>query len=62
MDDNPETWFQSIDAVKVCDVPPALGHVTALKVKNGRLIAETASGTPMIVPAAISPDDVEGTK
>ena len=34
----------------VCEVPPELGQVTGMRVKNGRVIAETESGTPMLVP------------
>lgn len=34
----------------LCTLPAALGAVTRLRNVNGRVIAETASGIPMIVP------------
>lgn len=34
----------------VCAVPPVLGAVTKLSIRDGRVIAETESGIPMIVP------------
>ena len=34
----------------LCEVPPALGGVVALVERRGKLIAETESGTPFIVP------------
>lgn len=34
----------------VCELPSALGDVTKLIVKNDRLVAETQSGIPFIVP------------
>jgi hypothetical protein len=34
----------------VCEIPDDLGRVTNLKLKNGKVIAETESGTPFIVP------------
>jgi hypothetical protein len=37
-------------ATYVFDVPKALGRVTGLKQQNGKVIAETESGTQMIVP------------
>jgi hypothetical protein len=34
----------------VCEVPEALGRITNLREQGGRIIADTESGTPMIVP------------
>lgn len=34
----------------LCAVPADLGAVTRLKTIHGRVVAETASGIPMIVP------------
>jgi len=34
----------------VCEIPKELGRVTALKQKNGRIIAETESRNKMIIP------------
>lgn len=34
----------------VCEVPSSLGRVTKLRIKGGKVIAETESGTQMIVP------------
>lgn len=34
----------------ICAVHPALGRVTSMGVRNGRVVAATESGIPMIVP------------
>lgn len=39
-----------LDAEFICEVPPELGRVTKLRIKGGRVVAETESGTRMIVP------------
>ena len=38
------------DAVCVCKLPNELGRITKLSVKNGKVLAETESGIPFIVP------------
>lgn len=32
------------------DVPPALGKITGLRIQSGKLLADTESGTPMVIP------------
>ncbi len=50
-DDDKDANVWRIDGtVFVCEVPPALGRVTKLSLKGGKVVAETESGTPMIVP------------
>lgn len=49
MADDPLIWKLK-EATYVCDVPKELGRVTKLSVRNGRVVAETASGTQMIIP------------
>lgn len=34
----------------VCEVPPQLGQPTKLLVRRGRVVCETESGVPLIVP------------
>jgi hypothetical protein len=43
-------WPIADDPVYVCTLPDPLGRVTKLSVRNGRVVAETESGTPFIVP------------
>jgi len=49
VDDDPLVW-EPKDATYICEVPKELGRVTKLSVRNGKVVAETASGTQMIVP------------
>jgi hypothetical protein len=41
--------FSHKGAALVCNVPAPLGRVTALTVRNGKLVAKTESGISMIV-------------
>lgn len=46
-----DTHVQAVRGAKfICEVPMTLGQVTALTQRNGKLVAETESGTPFIVP------------
>lgn len=42
-------------AVFVCEVPSALGRVTKLEQRNGKVVASTESGIEFIVPT-VKPD------
>lgn len=54
----PLSWAPS-GATYVCDVPPNLGCVTALRVQEGKVVASTESGIEMIVPVGASGADDE---
>ena len=43
-------WKPIKGATFVCTLPAALGAVTKLEVKNGKVVATTSSGVPFIVP------------
>lgn len=44
-------WYPTRPATQfICNVPAELGLVTRLQVRNGKVVAQTASGIEMIVP------------
>lgn len=51
-----EEWTEISGGQVWCEVPAALGAITAMRIENGRLICDTESGIPFIV-AAPSPQE-----
>ena len=51
IDEEPGRMVRRPGMTFVCEVPGPLGRVTKLSVKGGKLVAETESGVPLIVPA-----------
>lgn len=52
----------TVRAAYCCDVPAELGAVTDLDVSHGRVIAQTASGVPMILPVYQHREAWQGTR
>lgn len=49
-DENALAVHRAGELFYVCTVPRNLGNITGFTIKNGRVIAETDSGVPLIVP------------
>lgn len=49
--DQIDRTLQIAGAKQICQVPAALGCVTSLKIRAGRVVAMTASGVPFIIGA-----------